>query len=214
MYSEHVVYSLAFAIVAILLLKPKEAGLCTLVIVVSGCIPDIDGIFDLIRHSPTFTDFIIPHMTEHTRIFHTIGALIIYAIIAGVVLYRLKGLAFLTGAFFAGVGFALHLFEDALVYNPAAAFFWPLSSQETGLGWLPNARNFLGIANTEVLLIGLILLATAAGMSLLLRRTEWTQLPWPGQAPGNLPIIDEIFHLPGGVPVPDDTLDYEPLQKL
>lgn len=194
MYTEHIVYSLAFAIFAILLLKPKEAGLCTLVVVISGCIPDVDGIFDLLRNPPTFTDGIVPHMVEHTRVFHNIFALVIYAFVVGILLYRLKGLAFITGAFFAGFGFALHLFEDALVYNPAAAFFWPFSSQEVGLGWLPHTRNFFEIADPQCLLVGMALLGSAVGLSLLVGNTDWSELPsWDNH--------------PGGVPVPDDEMD-------
>jgi membrane-bound metal-dependent hydrolase YbcI (DUF457 family) len=193
MYVEHIVYSLAFAIFAIILLKPKEAGLCTLVVVISGCIPDIDGIFDLIRNAPTFTDGFIPHMVEHTRVFHNIGALVLYAAIAGILLYRLKGLTFMTGAFFAGFGFALHLFEDALVYNPASAFFWPLSSGEVGLGWLPHTRNFFEIADPQVLLIGMMLLASAVGLSLLHGYTDWSELPSWNNQPEAVPVQDDEY---------------------
>jgi membrane-bound metal-dependent hydrolase YbcI (DUF457 family) len=196
MYVEHVVYSLAFAIFAVLLLKPKEAGLCTLVVVISGCIPDIDGLFDLVRHPPTFTDYIVPHMTEHLRYFHSIGVLVLYAAIAGIILYRLNGLSVFTGAFFAGFGFALHLFEDALVYNPSSAIFWPFSSTEVGLGWLPHARDFFTVANGEVLLVGMVLLASAVGLSLLARDMTWTELPSLGWFPERV-----------AVPVPDDEMD-------
>jgi membrane-bound metal-dependent hydrolase YbcI (DUF457 family) len=214
MYTEHIVYSLAFAIVAVMLIRPRDAGLCTLLFVISGCIPDIDGIFDVVRHPPTFTDIVIPHMAEHTRMFHTAGALVLYAIIAGIFLYRLKGLTFVTGAFFAGAGFAAHLFEDALVYNPSSAIFWPLSSQEVGIGVLPGTRDFFSIADPEVLALGILLLVLAAGASFILKRTEWAELPWVDEIRREIPSIDEILHLPKGVPVAETVDDYEPLQRV
>jgi len=118
-------------------------------------------------------------MVEHSRYFHTIGALLVYAIFAGIVLARWQGLKFSECAFFGGAGFAAHLLEDALVYkNPSSAVFWPLSPQEVGIGLLPNSRNFFSVANTEVLAIGMGLLTLAVGTSLLINRTGWARLPW------------------------------------
>ena len=213
MYIEHIVYSLAFAIVAIMLLKPREGGWCTLIVVVSGCIPDIDGIFDIIRHPPEFTSGLIPHMVEHSRYFHTMGALLVYAIFTGIVLARWQGLKFSECAFFGGAGFAAHLLEDALVYNPSSAVFWPLSPQEVGIGLLPNSRNFFSVANTEVLAIGLGLLVLAVGISLLLNRTGWAKLPLAGGIPKEIPFMDEILHLRAKIPFPIEGEEYEPLPE-
>ena len=43
MFVEHILINLALAISITLLINQKYAGWCTAVIVVSGCIPDIDG---------------------------------------------------------------------------------------------------------------------------------------------------------------------------
>jgi membrane-bound metal-dependent hydrolase YbcI (DUF457 family) len=209
MYIEHIVYNLAFAIVAVMLLKPKEAGWCTLIIVVSGCIPDIDGIFDIIRNPPEFTSGLIPHMAEHTRYFHTLGALFVYAIFIGIVLSRWQGLKFSECAFFGGAGFAAHLLEDALVYNSSSAVFWPFSPQEVGIGLLPHSRDFFSIANTEVLAIGTVLLMFAVGTAIFLKKTEWARLPWVGGIPKEIPFMDEVLHVPAKVPVPDDAEEFE-----
>lgn len=213
MYLEHIVYNLAFAIVAVMLLKPREAGWCTLIVVISGCIPDIDGIFDIIRHPPEFTSGLIPHMVEHSRYFHTMMGLLVYAIIAGIVLARWQGLKFSDCAIFAGIGFGAHLFEDALVYNPSSAIFWPFSIQEVGIGVLPNSRDFFSVANTEVLTIGMVLLVLSVTTSMFLGKMEWTRLPWPGGILGEIPFIGEILHLPSKGPFPDDSEEYEPLEK-
>lgn len=209
MYVEHIVYSLAFAIVAVMLVKPRDAGWCTLIVVVSGCIPDIDGIFDIIRNPPEFTSGLIPHMVEHSRYFHTLGALLVYALFAGIILARWQGLKFSECAFFGGAGFAVHLLEDALVYNPSSAVFWPLSSQEMGIGLLPHTRDFFSIANTEVLLVGMALLMGAVGTSLFLQKMEWARLPWPGGTPMEIPFVSEMLRLPVKVPVPDESEEYE-----
>jgi membrane-bound metal-dependent hydrolase YbcI (DUF457 family) len=213
MYIEHIVYSLAIAIVAVMLLKPREAGWCTLIFVISGCIPDIDGIFDVIRHPLEFTSGFIPHMVEHSRYFHTMGALLVYAILAGIVLARWQGLKFSECAFFGGAGFAAHLLEDALTYNPSSAIFWPVSPQEVGIGLFPNSRDFLSVANTEVLAVGIVLLMLAIGTSLLFNRTAWARLPWAVWIQEENPFIREILQSPGKIPLPEEEDDYELLPK-
>ncbi len=213
MYLEHIVYSLAFAVVAVMLLKPREAGWCTLIFVISGCIPDIDGIFDLVNHPPEFTSGLIPHMVEHSRYFHTAGALFIYAILAGIFLARYRGLKFSECAFFAGAGFAAHLFEDALVYNPSSAAFWPVSSQEVGIGLLPHSRDFFGVANTEVLAMGVILLAFTFGITLFFNRAELTKFSRVDEALMEIPFINELLRVPEKVPLPDDGEEIELLPE-
>ena len=78
------------------------------------------------------------------------------------------GIRFFDAFFFAVVGFGAHLFEDALVYDPGYAFLWPLSSKILGFGLLPYMlneenymRNFFGVANTDVLIIGMVFLLVA-----------------------------------------------------
>jgi hypothetical protein len=81
-------------------------------------------------------------------------------------------------ALFAGIGFGAHLLEDALVYNPSSAVFWPLSSQEVGIGVFSSySRDFFSIANGEVFGIGILLLLLAVGTSIYLKRTGWTAIP-------------------------------------
>jgi membrane-bound metal-dependent hydrolase YbcI (DUF457 family) len=213
MYVEHIVYNLAFAIVAVMLLKPREAGWCTLIFMFSGCIPDVDGIFDIIRHPPEFTSGLIPHMAEHLRYFHTFGALIVYAILVGIILVRWRNLKFWECAIFAGAGFAAHLFEDALVYNPSSAVFWPFSTQEFGIGLLPHSRDFFSVANTEVLAIGMAFLMAAVITAIFLKKMEWARLPWPGGMPKENSFMDGILHLPAKVPLPDDSGEYELLEE-
>jgi hypothetical protein len=69
---------------------------------------------------------------------------------------RLAGMRLRDSFLFAGIGFGVHMFEDALIANPAYAFFWPISGQKFGIGLFDYNKDFIGIADTEVLLVGLI----------------------------------------------------------
>ncbi len=60
MYIEHVVFSLALALFICLFLDQSLAQWCIAIIVVSSCIPDIDGIFSADPRAPQFTGGIIP----------------------------------------------------------------------------------------------------------------------------------------------------------
>lgn len=178
MYIEHVFFNLALAIIVTLLIDQKYAGWCTAVIVVSGCMPDIDGIFSLMQCPPTFPNGIIPCMAFHFRYFHSIGILIMYSVVvAGLLAYTYRQ-DFRIMALCAGIGFGAHLLEDALVYNPSSAVFWPLSSQEVGIGFFSSySRDFFSIANGEVFSIGILLILLAAGISICLKKTGWTAIP-------------------------------------
>jgi hypothetical protein len=178
MFAEHVIFNLALAVVLTSLVQREYAGWGTLIIVISGCVPDIDGIFDLLQnHLVYITGQLLPRMTEHSRDFHTLGALVVYAVLAGIALMYLFRLKFSSVALFAGIGFGAHLFEDALVYNPSSAIFWPVSPVPAGIGIFTDySRNFLGIANTGVLLIGMVLLTGAVITSLILRKNAWDEI--------------------------------------
>jgi membrane-bound metal-dependent hydrolase YbcI (DUF457 family) len=202
MYIEHVVYSLALAILLSLFLDRSYAKWCIAIIVVSACIPDIDGIFSLVISPPQFTDGIIPHMAFHLRYFHNFGFLVVYAIIAAGLLFYFYRLDVRLTAFLAGLGFGAHLFEDALVYNPASAFFWPVSSEEYGIGIFSSTRDFLNFANTEVLFFGILAVVLATGVYITFRKDVWKDIPAIGlpsisdrQIPFPIPALTEIFLL-------------------
>lgn len=178
MYIEHVCFNLALAILVTLLADQKNAGWYTVVILVSGCMPDIDGIFSLIQSPPVFTGGVIPGMAFHLRYFHSIGILCIYAVVVAAVLAYYHRLDFFIIALCAGTGFGAHLLEDALVYNPASALFWPVSSEEVGIGIFPlYSRDFLGIANSEVFAFGILVLVSAVSISILVKKTGWASIP-------------------------------------
>ena len=178
MYIEHICFNLALAIIVTLLIDQKHAGWCTAVIVVSGCMPDIDGIFSLIQSPPVFAGGIIPSMAFHLRYFHSIGILLLYSVVVAGLLAYYHRLDFRLMALFATIGFGAHLLEDVIVYNPSSAVFWPLSSQEAGIGFFSSySRDFFSIANGEVFGIAILLLLLTVSAGICLKRTGWTAIP-------------------------------------
>ena len=82
--------------------------------------------------------------------------------------------------FFSLLGFGAHLFEDALVFKVGYPYLWPFSSQKLGIGLIPTIvseetyiRDFLGIANTDVLIIGVVFFLLA-----ILIRTWYEGFSW------------------------------------
>ena len=65
---------------------------------------------------------------------------------------------------FAGIGFGAHMFEDALIANPAYAFFWPISGQKFGIGLFDYRPDLYGIASTDVLIVGVIFMVLCGGI--------------------------------------------------
>ena len=80
----------------------------------------------------------------------------------------------LTDSFiFASVGFAAHLLEDALVFNPNYRILWPLSFQKFGIGVFKYKPDLYGVADKEVLAVGLILVGVCAIIRTIYEGKEW-----------------------------------------
>ena len=93
---------------------------------------------------------------------------------------------FFEAFFFAVIGFGAHLFEDALVYDPGYRFLWPFSSKALGLGLLPNMlseenyfRDFFGIANTDVLIVGMVFFLVAIIIRTYVEGSTWIRWYMP-----------------------------------
>jgi len=65
------------------------------------------------------------------------------------------------------------LFEDALIANPAYPFLWPISSQRLGIGIFNYSRDWYGVANEEVLIIGIIAVVFCAMIRTAYEGTGW-----------------------------------------
>jgi hypothetical protein len=166
MLAEHFIYSAALAILVGMIFYRYTGRDSSWIIIICALVPDLDAIANPLLRAIGFRVLFQGHTISHGT-FHNIAVMILFGIFLAFLLHPF-GLKFFDTLFFAMVGFGAHLLEDALVYNPGYEFLWPLSSKILGLGLLPNmlneenyARDFFGIANTEVLIIGLGVLLAA-----------------------------------------------------
>ncbi len=156
MIFEHWIYSTAIAIFIYTIYRKKE---CLYIIIGSAYAPDIDYITDPILKKIGITILVYGEPIKHGD-FHNILVLVIYAILVALIL-NIINIKMKDSFILASIGFAAHLFEDALVFNPGYRFFWPISDQIYGMGIIGygynNSKDLYGIANTDVLIIGIIL---------------------------------------------------------
>ena len=155
MYFEHWIYSTALAILVYTVYRKKE---CLYIIIGSAYVPDVDIFIDGILKKINITVLVYGEPIKHGD-FHNILVLLMYAILIALILNTIN-IKMKDSFILASIGFGAHLFEDALVFNPGYRFFWPISDQIYGIGLIANYndhKDFYGIANTEVLVIGIIL---------------------------------------------------------
>lgn len=158
MIFEHWIYSTAIAIFVYTIYRKKE---CLYIIIGSSYAPDIDVIADKILKKINITVLIYGQHIKHGD-FHNILVMIIYAILIALLLNTIN-IKIKDSFILASIGFAAHLFEDALVFNPGYRFFWPISDRIFGIGIIDynNNKDLFGIANTDVLIIGIILVISS-----------------------------------------------------
>jgi hypothetical protein len=111
--------------------------------------------------------------------------MVIFGVIMAFLLHPL-GIKFIEAFVYSVIGFGAHLFEDALVYRVGYRFLWPFSSKVMGLGILTQIqseeyyiRNFFGIANTGVLIIGLMILGAAVLVRTRVEGRTWIRWYMP-----------------------------------
>ena len=178
MLAEHILYSTALAILVGMIFYKYTGRDSSWIIILCAWIPDIDLIANRVLTTFGFTLLFEGHRITH-GVFHNIAIMVMFGILVAFVLHPF-GIRFLDAFFFAVIGFGAHLFEDALVYEVGYPYLWPLSSKILGFGFLPNmineenyVKNFFGIANTNVLIVGMVFLLLA-----VLIRTYWEGPPW------------------------------------
>lgn len=166
MIIEHIIYSSALAVIIGMIFYRFTGRDHSWIIILCAWAPDVDLIANSVLTRFGFTLLFEGHKISH-GIFHNIAMMVIFGIAVAFLLHPL-GIRFFDGLFFAITGFGAHLFEDALVYKVGYPYLWPFISGDLGIGLLPNIfseenyfRNFFGIANTEVLVVGLVFLLVA-----------------------------------------------------
>ncbi len=149
MLSEHIFYSGAIAILIGLIFYRYTGRDSSWIIILCAWAPDLD-------------------LFLYHGAFHNIVIMIIFGIIMAFLLQSF-GIKFFDAFFFSVIGFCAHLLEDAVVFEEAYPFLWPFSTNTTGLALFPDVissrgryiGNFFRIANTDVLIIGLVFLLLA-----------------------------------------------------
>ena len=166
MLAEHIIYSTAIAILVGMLFYRFTGRDSSWIIILCAWIPDIDLIANGVLNRFGFTLLFEGHKITH-GVFHNIAMMVIFGILVAFLLNPF-GIRFFDALFFAVIGFGAHLFEDALVYKAGYPYLWPFSSKDLGFGLLPNIlteenyfRDFFGIANTYVLIVGMVVLLGA-----------------------------------------------------
>ena len=166
MLSEHIIYSAALAILIGMIFYRFTGRDSSWIIILCAWIPDIDLIANGVLNRFGFTLLFEGHKITH-GVFHNIAMMVIFGILVAFLLNPF-GIRFFDALFFAVIGFGAHLFEDALVYKAGYPYLWPFYSKDLGFGLLPNIlteenyfRDFFGIANTYVLIVGLVVLLGA-----------------------------------------------------
>jgi hypothetical protein len=177
---EHIFYSTALAILLGMVYVRWQGRDPSWIIIASVFAPDTDKI--LRSFGITFLD---EYLTLQQIPLHSVGVLVLFALAVGLVLLPFH-FRFWEAALFAGIGFAAHLFEDAIVYNPAYPFFWPFSSETYSIAVIEYSKNFYGIANSTVLLVGIILVILAAAIRVAYEGKDWIWCYLPKKA-----VLDE-----------------------
>jgi uncharacterized membrane protein len=191
MLAEHFVYSAALAILVGMVFLKYTGRDNSWIIILVALAPDIDLIANRVLNWFGFNLLFEGHTISH-GVFHNVAMMVIFGILVAFFLNPF-GIKFFDGFFFSIIGFAAHLFEDALVYDPGYKFLWPFSSKVLGLGLLPNMlseenyfRDFFGIANTEVLVIGMVFLLAAIIIRTYGEGPAWIRGYMPGVVYENL----------------------------
>jgi len=187
MWAEHFVYSAAIAVIAGMLFYHYTGRDSSWIIILLSLAPDIDYLATILYQLRIYIR--IDGFVFYHGAFHTLAAMLVIGTIIAYVLY-VFGIPFLDALIFSVIGFGAHLVEDALVYPAGYAYLWPVISARTGLGWLTvafdeeryiAATDFFHIANTEVLLVGVVLLIFAVLIRTIVEADiSWVRwyMPW------------------------------------
>jgi hypothetical protein len=181
MLFEHWIYSTAIAIIVGMVYYKLTGREYSWIIIGSAYVPDIDTIINVLIKKIGITALVYGYHVRHGD-FHNIAVLLLFAISAALILQTF-GIRLLDSFIFASIGFGAHMLEDALVFNPAYSFFWPISSQTFGIGIFEYNRDWYGIADKEVLIVGLIAVIVCAIIRTAYEGKGWIKRMFPGCLP-------------------------------
>ncbi len=170
---EHIIYSTAIAIIVGMVYYRYTKREYPWIIIASAYAPDIDIAADSLLRMLNITLLISGRPIQHGD-FHNLAALILYAFLISMLL-KLISIRFMDAFVFSGIGFGAHIFEDMLIspLNQGYAVLLPLSDKKIGLGLLKENPDLYGIADSEVLIIGILLLEMCIILRILLEGKGW-----------------------------------------
>ncbi len=174
MLSEHLLYSLAVALVFGAVYNRLTGRDYWWIILASAFIPDLDLIADAVLKKLGITVLVFGASIDHGH-FHNILVMLFYAVTVAFLLHPL-GIRLIDSVLFASAGFAAHMFEDAIVANPAYPFLYPLTVRRFGIGFFDYHPDILGIADREVLLVGLALVLISLALRRMLTREATSRI--------------------------------------
>jgi membrane-bound metal-dependent hydrolase YbcI (DUF457 family) len=187
MLLEHLFYSAAFALMAGMAYRHFRGRDPSWIIIACAWAPDIDHFLFPVARRLLGVSLMINSRPLYHGDLHTFGALIVFAVLLALFL-RLSpfNVRLRDGLLFGGLGYAVHLACDALVYNPAFPVFWPLYSKTLGLGLVHYSRDLFGLADSQVLAAGILLLVCAVIIRTAITGTDWVgaYIPWRRPPPG------------------------------
>jgi membrane-bound metal-dependent hydrolase YbcI (DUF457 family) len=171
MLLEHIIYTTAIAIIVGMIYSKKVGRDPSWIIIGSTYMPDLDYIADSILKKIKITLLFYGNPIEHGY-FHNFIMLFIVAFFTALCL-QMIGVRFIDSFLCSSIGFGAHLIEDALVFNPGYAFFWPISTEKYGIGLVAYNADLFGIANLQVLFIGLTAITLSAIIRTIYEGTGW-----------------------------------------
>jgi len=174
MLFEHWIYSTAIAIIMGMVYHRFTGRDHSWIIIASSYAPDVDIIVDSVLRKVGITVLVYGNPIKHGD-FHNIAVLLVYALSVALLLHPL-GVKLRDSFFFASTGFAAHLFEDALVFSSGYRFLWPLVKRKFGIGIFDYHADLLGIADREVLIVGIVLVMLSAIFRTAYEGKEWMTL--------------------------------------
>jgi hypothetical protein len=174
MFLEHLIYSAAIALIVGMIFMYYTGRDPSWLVMLMTIVPDIDFIISRImlvcNCSPPF---ILYHGD-----FHNIISLLFISLVVALILSR-YGMNFGDVLCCSIIGYSAHLAEDFFVYSSWYSYFYPWSLRVYGIAIIPETGNLWGIAGSQVLAVGIILLGLAICIRIYFDDTgKWTVGNW------------------------------------
>jgi hypothetical protein len=146
--------------------------------------PDLEKIADSFLSRIGFTVLFDGH-TIHHGTFHMVAVMLFFSILLAFLFHPL-GIRFVDTPLFSVIGFGARLVEDALIYLSNYKYLWPFINEKVGLGWLlfngsdeDYLSDFFHIANTDILVTGLLLHSAVILIRTWVEGTAWIRWYMP-----------------------------------